>query len=68
MKAREKFTLFPVQKYKRIKEERKMEQTRKQETKTQETPLEILSQENMSFIRGGDGDPPPVENSDGENG
>ena len=41
-----------------------MEQTRRQESKSQETPFVILSQEDMSFVRGGDGDPPPVENGD----
>ena len=41
-----------------------MEQKRRQETKKQEKPLEILSLDDMSFIRGGDGDPPPVENED----
>jgi hypothetical protein len=45
-----------------------MEQTRKQETKKQEKPLEILSQDDMSFIRGGDGDPPPAENEDNNGG
>lgn len=39
-----------------------MEQKRGQETKKQEKTLDILSQDDMSFIRGGDGDPPPVEN------
>ena len=39
-----------------------MEQKRGQETKKQEKPLDILGQDDMSFIRGGDGDPPPVEN------
>ena len=41
-----------------------MEQKRKQETKKQQKSFEILSQYDMSFIRGGDGDPPPVENGD----
>ena len=41
-----------------------MEQKRRQETKNQGKPFEILSQDDMSFIRGGDGDPPPVENGD----
>ena len=45
-----------------------MEQKRKQETKKQQKPMEILSQDDLRFIRGGDGDPPPVENGDHENG
>ena len=43
-----------------------MEQKRGQETKKQEKPLFIMSQDDMSVIRGGDGDPPPVENGDGK--
>jgi hypothetical protein len=45
-----------------------MEQKRKQETKNQEKPFEILSKDDLNFIRGGDGDPPPVENGDDETG
>ncbi len=45
-----------------------MEQKRKQETKRQEEPLEILSQNDLKLIRGGDGDPPPVENDDKNGG
>jgi hypothetical protein len=45
-----------------------MEQKRGQETKKQEKPLDILSQDAMSFIRGGDGDPPPVGNGDDKPG
>lgn len=45
-----------------------MEQTRKHETKKEEKPFDILSQDDLRFIRGGDGDPPPVGNGDGENG
>jgi len=41
-----------------------MEQKKGQETKKQEKPLDILGQDDMSVIRGGDGDPPPVENGD----
>jgi hypothetical protein len=48
-----------------------MEQKRGQETKKQEKPLNILGQDEMSFIRAGDGNPPlppppppPVENGD----
>jgi len=35
-------------------------------TKKETKPFEILSKENLSFIRGGDGDPPPVENGEDE--
>jgi hypothetical protein len=45
-----------------------MEKLTKKETKKLEKPFEILSQKDLSFIRGGDGDPPPVENGDDENG
>jgi hypothetical protein len=41
-----------------------MEQKRRQETKKQEKPFDILCQDDMRFIRGGDGDPPPVGNGD----
>jgi hypothetical protein len=54
---------------KKNKEEDKMEQKRVQETRKQEKPFDILDQDAMSFIRGGDGDPPvppPVENGDDE--
>jgi hypothetical protein len=36
-----------------------MEQKRDEETKKQERPLDILGQDEMRFIRGGDGTPPP---------
>jgi sialic acid synthase SpsE len=62
------FTLCRVQKIKKIKEENKMEQKRGQETKKQVKTLEILSLDDMSFIRGGDGDPPPVGNGDDKQG
>jgi hypothetical protein len=39
-----------------------MKQKREQETKKQVKPLEVLSQYDMSVIRGGDGDPPPAGN------
>ena len=52
-----------------------MEQKRGEETKRQEKPFNILSKDEMSFLRGGDGTPPlppppppPVGNGDGENG
>jgi len=48
-----------------------MEQKRIQETRKQEKPLDILDQDAMRFVRGGEGDPPPpppVGNGDGENG
>ncbi|MGD2085924.1 MAG: hypothetical protein PVH61_07055 [Candidatus Aminicenantes bacterium] len=45
-----------------------MEQKRGQETKKQERSLDVLSQDDMSFIRGGDGDPPPVGNGDENDG
>jgi hypothetical protein len=47
-----------------------MEQKRRQETGKQRKPLDILSQDDLKFIRGGDGDPPPppVGNGDDENG
>ena len=45
-----------------------MEQKRGQETKKQGKPLDILGQKDMNFIRGGEGDPPPVENGDDKDG
>ena len=45
-----------------------MEQKRRQETKKEEKTLEILSQDDLKLIRGGDGDPPPVENGDDKDG
>jgi len=51
-----------------------MEQKRGEETKRQVKPLDILGQDNMRFIRGGDDNPPPppppppVGNGDDENG
>jgi hypothetical protein len=36
--------------------------------KKEEKPFEILSRYDLSFIRGGDGDQPPVGNGDDENG
>jgi len=48
-----------------------MEQKRGEETKKQERPLDILGQDEMRFIRGGDDDPPsppPVENGDDKDG
>jgi hypothetical protein len=57
------FTLCRVQQIKnKKKEENKMEQKRGQETKKQEKSLDILSQDDLSVIRGGDGDPPPAGN------
>ena len=35
-----------------------------EQTKKKANPLEILSQDDMNFIKGGDGDPPPVGNGD----
>jgi len=48
------------------KEEDKMEEKKVHETRKQGKPLDILGQDDMSFVRGGDGDPPPVGNGDGK--
>lgn len=36
--------------------------------KKEEKPFEILSKDDLNFIRGGDGGQPPVGNGDDENG
>lgn len=47
-----------------------MEQRNHYETQKENESIEILSLVDMRLIKGGDGegDPPPVENGDGENG
>ena len=47
-----------------------MEQRKKQEIRKEDESIEILSLMDMRLIKGGDGEgePPPVENGDGENG
>jgi hypothetical protein len=51
----------------KIKEEEKMEKKLTQkESRKEVNSFEILSQQDLGFIRGGDGDPPPVENGEDE--